>query len=158
MTEELITWPTAKLAKEKGFDLETRDCFEWYIYEGKEYGPYVVDPITPEWLAHLPKESREAIVNRPGLFLNSRKEGFLAQWLWRRPTQDLLARWLREVHGLSVGVYEYEDQTWQWIIQKMHTQIEHSVLPEDITGKPGSSPTHELAREAALYHALTLLS
>lgn len=165
MTEELVSFPVAKLARKKGFDEQCRHGFEWYIFNKKEYGPTPLEMPEVPAVSNCPPEERHSPFNE-GLMktLGTRKMNWpffrnshLPSYLYARPTQDLLERWLREIHKLAVSVYIYEDLSWQWIIQKIGTRKEHSVLPEHITGKPNSMITFELAKEAALLHALKLL-
>ena len=76
MEEQLVTHKTAKLAKEKGFDIET-DKY-WCNY-------YTGEPFT-KWKL-LPKEDVSII-----------------HWMeWAAPTQSLLQKWLREEHYITVN-------------------------------------------------------
>lgn len=73
------------------------------------------------------------------------------------PTQDLLERWLRERHGYRPVAmwFRGEDASVRWGYEiSIINQIEHLhyTAPED-----DGFATHELAREAALQHALKLL-
>ncbi len=79
MEEELITLDTAKLAKEKGFDLVIHYFFEQeYFNEG--------------YIAHGPRR-----VSRNWNDLNMRDT-------ISRPKQSLLQKWLRDVHNIFIGV------------------------------------------------------
>lgn len=79
MKEQLITFDTAKLAKEKGFDIHNYPFY--YFYKGDKESNYI---------AINPKD----IIS----FLTS-EEGLL------RPTQSLLQKWLREIHNIDVEPY-----------------------------------------------------
>src|SRR5574344_75318 len=70
--EQYVSFETAKLAKEKGFDIPTR-------YGFSERRSLVRVDTSDNW--------------------NQDKE------LYSRPTQSLLARWLREIHNMCVEVY-----------------------------------------------------
>lgn len=78
MEEQYIKFETAKLAKEKGFDIVTMKYFN-----------------SEEDLI-IPKEHE--IEYYPYQPVNHNKQ----QYNWSRPTQALLQRWLREVHNIIV--------------------------------------------------------
>ncbi len=73
MQEELITFETAKLAKEKGFNIKVWDYFQ------------ITTAKNPSELCTLSKTNWNNY--EPTL---------------SRPTQSLLAKWLREVHNIEV--------------------------------------------------------
>ena len=73
MEDELIKFETAKLAKEKGFDIPCKKS-------------YWVNPDGEFWLASYSYD-RDRYLGRPWLLV---------------PTQSLLQRWLREVHNIHV--------------------------------------------------------
>jgi hypothetical protein len=87
MKEQLISFETAKLAKEKGFT-EIQDTFFDAITEKGENG--------------FNPSSRRDIERQ---FNNE---------LFFRPTQSLLQKWLREYHGIIVLVGYYDDDEKQW--------------------------------------------
>ena len=74
MTDELIQFETAKLAKEKGFDLmhECKDGFH----------PDTGEVLSPTFWDYVLGDKR----------------------LVGRPTQSLLQKWLREVHELDIEI------------------------------------------------------
>ena len=76
MKESLITFDTAKLAKEKGFDVE---C-ETY------------------WANYYTGEPR----NKLKLLKRSLCESTISFMEWQAPTQSLLQKWLREKHDLHI--------------------------------------------------------
>ena len=163
MTEELVTFPTAKLAREKGFLEGCRHGFEWYIFDGKDYGPNALDlPEVPAVTTYAPEERHYAGNKDLMRTLSLRKHMYdvfynnehLPPWLFARPTQDLLERWLREVHGIYCVVepaLSKHDRQDKW---KFFLLTKFFVVP---TLPIGQFDTYELAREAALLHALTLL-
>lgn len=75
MKEQLISFETAKLAKEKGF---TEPCENWYNF------------------------SRLLLENCPQKTYPSNDRKFPS---YSAPTQSLLQKWLREKHGIHVTVY-----------------------------------------------------
>ena len=93
MKEQLISFKTAKLAKEVGFKIE---C-EWAVHEDG-YDHYR-DFIGDEYLFSL--DCME------DAFENTEEEHYLA------PTQSLMQKWLREKHGIMVDVIpDYHDGWW----------------------------------------------
>jgi hypothetical protein len=103
MKEELISLETAKLAKEKGFDLETLDFFH--------SNDKVVNPFP---------------INELDIMLkNNRRDAYypLKNWNFKnnyndvknfsRPTQSLLQKWLREKHKILLSV-DYNSRNEKW--------------------------------------------
>lgn len=95
MTDELITFETAKLAKEKGYDENSQRYFE--IYRGK-----------PNCL------HTNASVNNN----RWRDKGF--ENLWVCCTQGLLARWLREKHNLNIGMVYFNVPNYPYWEYRVH--------------------------------------
>lgn len=112
MTEQLCDFLVCKLAKEKGFDIPCSHAWEWYVHEGKEHGPIAIPVEVPmlsslfEALLKLSPEEREGVLKRPGLFEGGAiKNVNYPPYLYARPSQSLLVRWLREKHRINVNVY-----------------------------------------------------
>lgn len=80
MEEELITFETAKLAKEKGFDVPVKS----YFYDG-DTGTNI-----------LREEKHSYYKNYNGVDL-----------CYSIPTQSLLQKWLREKHKICMEMEEY---------------------------------------------------
>ncbi len=93
MEEELITYSTAKLAKEKGFLLHTIDVF--YQYDGTKS------------LCH--RNSKRALqvqdMDRPECYA---------------PTQTLLQKWLREEHNLHININDGNIEGFYTSVCKLH--------------------------------------
>jgi len=83
MQEELITFETAKLAKEKGFNIP---CENFYI-------EYLDDDVVDLYNYEEQRGSGFA-----ELYRNNKEFKFSA------PTQSLLQRWLRESHNIEVFI------------------------------------------------------
>ena len=77
MKDKLIQFSTAKLAKQKGFNIETQKY--WANY-------YTGEPLM-KWK------------------LISKEDKTMEYMEWAAPTQSLLQRWLREEHNLHVDMY-----------------------------------------------------
>jgi hypothetical protein len=94
MKEKLINFETAKLAKEKGFDLDT---FQYYHNKGRLH-----DTLNPKY----EDGSSMPTGHSSSLNWNSLKKHYSA------PTQSLLQKWLREVHGIIVQVVFSNVTSW----------------------------------------------
>lgn len=155
MTEQLITYPTAQLAKEKGFIELTDTYWEYYEFNGKVFGPTAVPLEGMDNLEQrIPAEIREDVAKQRGWHLTRYTNQSLPPWMVSRPSQDLLERWLREKHGILAGVMALYSIL--GLPDKYEVQIRDRTSPVVTTVKE-CYETFELAREAALYHALTLL-
>lgn len=160
MTEELVTFPTAKLAKEEGFDEECMHYFEWYeAPDGLMIPIAYAKPIFD--FREVDKGVLEQALTRPALYnqvYHPMRNSTAKPWIYARPTQDLLERWLREVHWWFIGQVPVYDKG------KCIGYL--AADPWNITGDPKVASysnatiytTFELAREAALLHALKLIS
>jgi hypothetical protein len=84
MQEELISFETAKLAKEKGFDWECEN-----YYDVPKYPLYSRD--TKE-ICHRKYRNAKGY------------DSYYTQNEYKAPTQSLLQKWLREVHKIDVFV------------------------------------------------------
>lgn len=121
MQEELVTFKTAKLAKERGFNTHCR-----YYFDDKD----------------------ETLCENEDFPYNSWNGSIFA------PTQSLLQKWLREVHGIIVEI------TWQMC----STDYEYAII--DMNNPPNYNDdveriigfkTYEEALEAGLFKALKLI-
>ena len=89
MEEQLISYETAKLAKEKGFNVETL-----HFYCKNRTCDYIKTPY---------KYSFEVNANQETL-INGEIDNFGYGITWSAPTQSLLQKWLREKHQIIVDV------------------------------------------------------
>lgn len=102
ITDELVSFETAKLAKEKGFDVP-------YLYHYDASGKV---------REHYEYDSTNSGVRVSELLLSS---DALYSNVFLAPTQSLLQRWLREEKGVIIEL-KYSDSTeswrpfWSWII------------------------------------------
>jgi len=106
MKEQLVTFETAKLAKEKGFDISTHSYYfednkfkENSIkgtngYYGDEY-EFNLSEFNENW-------NDKWLTKKDGdrCFGCSKQQGYLETF--SAPTQSLLQKWLREVHKINV--------------------------------------------------------
>ena len=91
MKEQLISFDTAKLAKEIGFDIPCLQAYRVWRENVRKSDSNPLEEIQTEWEGHNYFVVRE--------FYQS-KEHTLA------PTQSLLQKWLRKIHKISVLPYQ----------------------------------------------------
>lgn len=149
MKEELITFDTAKLAKEKGLKLGSRKS---YVRYKKSYN-YDGDPNHRESY----KKGDVSLDYDFYMINGENKLGDLSNNvydLYEAPTQSLLQKWLREVHGINVISDTDITLSWVYKIQSLHPKASY-------TGKYKSSAyvysTYEEALEKGLQEALKLI-
>jgi hypothetical protein len=135
MEDQLISFETAKLAKEKGFD---EICLD--IYELKEYIPN--------------RQLKKGLKNSE----------LISNISFTAPTQSLLQKWLREVHDIHVQPF-YHPNTISTREIKPEVEIvrvfakdgiSKSILPPNLKGE--EFDTYEKALEIGLQAALKLIT
>lgn len=137
MKDELIKFETAKLAKEKGFDAPCRNYFLW--------------------------DERNGVWNFP---LNANEMLLGDESNFNRPTQSLLQRWVREVHGIHFVMIPTITSAWTYKLLTVLSERDNDVIIgiksisdvppyKDVCGYDFS--TYELALESALLEALNLI-
>ena len=92
MIDELVNFKTAKLAKEKGFDITS-----WFGNDASLYD----------------KEGTHVYYSNYGFMGSGLSENYI-----KAPTQSLLQRWLREEHRLNVVPLpnRYDSDVWYYFI------------------------------------------
>jgi len=160
MKEQLITFETAKLAKEKGFN-EWHDCMQvYYSHDAWDKWFY---PFEDEFIySELYKRTKEL-----GFALNNEYPVPLYEPYYRCPTQALLAAWLREKYGIQVyavsgtlsgtvdGVRKYKDYVAHvCIASSRDNEVGHVVQTAINDPRDEEYQTYELAMEAGLLYAL----
>ena len=139
MEEELISFKTAKLAKEKGYSI---GGFTSFIKYRKTY-VYDSDPNHPESY-----KKGEIRFNDNFFHINGPLETCSKYYtLYERPTQSLLQKWLRKTNKILVEVIAVDD--WDHWIYSVTT--EGMMCPFDETPWNGEEySTYEEALEAGL--------
>lgn len=139
MEDALISFETAKLAKEKGLNISTRHFYadeSWkskQIYSCSEVG--------------YPEYTNDMMDNNHGF-------GDIILI----PTQSLLAKWLREVHGINVS-----SDLWDYLGKKQIPTWQYNILKIDPISnfikshKPKIGLKYEEALEIGLQEALKLI-
>lgn len=130
MEEKRIEFETAKLAKEKGFP--QHECPSYLLVDFAECNVFGVNP------GNL-RKGDEIGYYIPDKTIN-------------RPTQSLLQKWLREVHGIDFIIKPFYDS-------KMHkkTYVADAVTPGSPIGKIVRQDSYETALEIGLQEALKLI-
>lgn len=131
-----ITFETAKIAKEKGFDLPCRFAFDTTGRLSAFTGCAIHDTHNKNSTVHL--------------FDTDTEEFTYPKLLTTAPTQSVLQKWLREVHGIDVLVdVEYYLKGRRYICNIFS-------FKEDLT--LDSFNTYKETLEAGLQEALKLIS
>jgi len=135
---ELVTFETAKLAKEKGFNLGCQDCFD---ASGSSY--------SYGWCERLDDFFKDQD------FFNSEIEDLqFSEKYFTRPYQSQLQKWLREKHFIYVSVipsYVGNDSK-----KRLYFELSFGSKIRQVTGS-GYKETYEEALEEGLIQALKLI-
>lgn len=170
MTEQLCDFPTCQLARQKGFDEVCRHAWVWdeetkekLELERPHPGSAALKTISiasTMWDS-VPSRTIQLIIkwNKDGEFNNK----VLPKMFFARPTQDLLERWLREVHSLWLKPHCFEP--WQDTLKRFNNPETYAFELYNIKGQRLSMDmpvaqryaTWELAKEPILVNALKLL-
>jgi hypothetical protein len=127
MKEQIVSFETAKLAKEKGFDKVW--CNNIYCVGFNDL---------PEDKEIIECDLRNNVDGQFHLAL--------------APTQSLLQRWLREKHKIHIDLW-YNDLTNKWRCECLYLLPLMAVLSVNCN----EHPTYEEALEEGLYQALKLI-
>jgi hypothetical protein len=148
MKDQLISFETAKLAKDKGFDLKTP---KYYTTENPHSYHKDLDGVCILGLLHSNSlyEPQNEIDEETGISLYR-----LDYSTVYAPTQSLLQKWLREVHNIHVYA-DCNHSGWFWNVEKTNgTTIKYF---EMLNNESGHYNTHEEALETGLQEALKLI-
>jgi hypothetical protein len=129
MKEEFINFETAKLAKEKGFDVETNDS---YVLNSSNQNKFHEGMGCNNYKTDLP---------------------FICA-----PTQSLLQKWLRDIHSIDITVItNYVDSGRIYYVGLSYVNKDNLVdiwFSKDITHQNIEYKTHEQALEKGLFKSL----
>ena len=131
MKEQLITLDTAKLAKEKGFN---GLCYDCYNLHGMQY--------SNGWCEYIDDNEVELPF----------KSDVLTPTDMLAPTQSLLQKWLRDVHGIHIEINspDMPKQLWYGHLRRVSKFGNICDL--------GEYDTYEEALEVGLQEALKLIN
>lgn len=135
MEDTLISLETAKLAKERGFDLLV-DYFYLTLKDSQNGEVEVRTWSTPSNFNSPP----------PNPYIIEIREAYSA------PTQSLLQKWLREVHKYCIFVNMYDDATYYYEVVWVYKKEAHSQ-----SNYNGCFSTYEEALEDGLQNVLKSL-
>ena len=146
MNEQLISFETAKLAKEKGFNVECK-----YGYTRlKEL--MTIDRSQESFFEGASRNYRNSeLESYNKSYLECNDDEYVC--IYTAPAQSLLAKWLREEHHLIVIVayqYEYDSTPYSYWIYKENNSLPLNQWINDLK-------TYEEALEAGLQEALKLI-
>ncbi len=139
MPEKLITFETAKLAKEKGFKFE-KNLNDSFVYD-EGYHIYCF---------HMSNESKRIVIPIWWLDWNHNGDQYLRHDDIDAPTQSLLQKWLRETHNIDViiGV----------VITGKGKKYHIDFYVNDVfSSDPSITDTYEEALEIGLFEGLELI-
>lgn len=154
MQEQLVSFETAKLAKEKGFD---EICLDVYSYIGVLQNRYniifndVDDPDSLKEALEVTNSNLEEVWKNHNAGLRSHKP-FIAA-----PTQSLLQKWLRESHNIHIWIlYKLDELKCPYelnVIIKDFSNLKFlHILDKEIYS------TYEEALEKGLFNALNFIN
>ena len=153
MEEQLISFETAKLAKEKGFNI---GCKNKYV----------------ETLEHALEMGRGGDCTFPHIPTRVLTNSSYEKWdivHCDAPTQSLLAKWLREVHNCFIDILPHRDgdsknKQWKnkkdvfWTVEVDYYGKNFEIeLTDDSDFTQHFNKTYEEALEIGLYQALKLI-
>ena len=150
MKDEIVGFEVARLAKEKGFSVQVYDLYKEdkskndkvFLSTGIEYD----SDRDCLWDWNLNGgESGESpkIIPYPNDDINYN--------YYSAPTQSLLQRWLREVHGLHITIFSKSQESWMFRVTKPGQDLEDGLYGED-------GDSYEDILEYALEEALNLIN
>ena len=137
MKEQLISFETAKLAKEKGFSERVR--FIWYDNKMK---PFIEDNLIREY-GYIPGEWNG----------NMHYKKDPSETYTSAPTQSLLQKWLREEHNIHILTRPFHDS----LLGKTTCIADVIRIGDGRVLKSPRMDTYEEALEIALQNALMLI-
>ena len=135
MKDTLISFETAKLAKEKGFNIECGNYYRvWY---------------------------KEAQLHLGSMYSNDLKEDNPPnEYFYLAPTLSLAQKWLREVYNIHIviSVDFYKDGiNYLWQVFKYDVTKKYNCEGTGVYGDNGEYPIYEQCLEAAIQESLKLI-
>lgn len=143
MKDEIIALETAKLAKDKKFNILVKGFYTEYLVDR-------VDPSYPEGGGIFSMNKGEVDFESDYIMNNHANNDFSNNnyICYAAPTQSLLQRWIRETHNIHVGI-DYDVHGWMFFI----TEIPNP--SGEVNWSNDNYKTYEEALESGLRKALT---
>ena len=139
MQEQLITFETAKLAKEKGFDFRCEKAY----FETKEH------------ILETRRDSEITFKYKPPRILKRNYGDEFTIFIAEAPTQSLLQKWLRVNHKIDITIMIVGDSGYEYYIHKNRKVITNNTVfpcsPEELKN------LYEKTLELVLQEALKLI-
>lgn len=156
MEEELITFETAKLAKEKGFDITLYTSYINGVFHENEAEPNGYDgwdiPHKENW-----NKKGWIFTKEESSCFNCKLDNIKYFEACSAPTQSLLQKWLREKHKISVTIFSSSQESWSVKVNTPSLTGLHGNI-EQFHYKGVDFYTYEEALEEGLYQALKLIN
>lgn len=144
MEDKLISLMTAKLAKEVGFDIITKNWFydfRAHSYEEYKEQSFFSDKEIIEIKAVCGKETNNRYYNH-------------VENEYARPTQTLLQSWIRLIHGIAVVPTLDHDLNW---IYKIISLNPCQILDGTIVSEHSYGSDYEICLEDGLFETLLII-
>ena len=144
MEDTRVTFETAKLAKERGFDINGQDVFD---LKNNNKIINFKDLAVQEFIKDVETGYRDKALNYLKENINRTDDNSDEEYYLLAPTQSLLAKWLREKHNIHLIAYKninIDGYDWCYITTDGITNI-------------NSYKTYEEAYEIGLQEALKLI-
>jgi hypothetical protein len=144
MKEQVVSLETAKLAKEKGFNISLANGFTVngiVVNFGRERDYHVTKQI---YLSNKDMPMKENV------------RFYAKTYICTAPTQSLLQKWLREEHNLHITVEIGHDEDEIWYDSYV-MKVEKSYDYEPVCSTEAGGENYETALEEGLIEALKLI-
>ena len=148
MEDTRITFETAKLAKERGFDINGQDVFD---LKNNNKIINFKDLAVQEFIKDVETGYRDKALNYLKENINRTDDNSDEEYYLLAPTQSLLAKWLREKYDTDVIINTYRNQN-----QKYYKYF-ISEKSKNLIKSGEYYDTYEEALEAGLQEALKLI-
>ena len=125
ITEDCVSFETAKLLKEKGFDKDVLITDWWYDENGEPH--------------------------KRGNYSYSGAPIYYKETCYNAPTLQMAMKWLREVHNLFIGIIwepDFEEDVWYWKWNVSDRKVMYQIVA------CGQSNIYEEACETAIKYCL----
>jgi len=155
MKEDLITFKTAKLAKEKGFEIPSA---RFYCTDGViRFHPFSIFHLDEDEVDELEEDS--ILINDGKFIVSLWEDRNLTIGNILAPTQSLLQKWLREGHNINVSVRhvieDYYICEMTFLSSRYMFKDAHKIYLYSLIGT--HFKTYEEALEKGLQEALKLI-